>query len=791
MDNFVLTRALLLLIVLMTATTEKSFVMADELTTFQTQTVQEIYSTIQEASDLFKRGKGKKSAEKIGKAMELLDAATADSSRDVYEALVPAIKQIQQACGFLRANRIAAPRFVPPRRPPAMKKKREPMVERQSPEAADVEQLMPRMAAATADEISAAKQIDKLIADKLEEHEIRPLPRASDEVFLRRAYLDIAGRIPTFEEAAVFLNDSSLDKRRRLVDELLDSPAYVSNYLNYWTDILRVRDKLTKNSPGVLYRDWVRKSLMKNMPYDQFVRELISARGYMWENPAAGFYIRDKNMPLEHLANAAQVFLGTQLQCAQCHDHPFDEWTQLDFYRLAAFTYGIETDQKPISAKKFGGKFKAVTGESWYGFVKGYTTPLSSRARFKPDAELRLPDDYQYADANPFDVVRPKTIFGDVAEFKVGEDPSYAFANWLTSPRNPRFSLVIANRLWSKVMGAGIFEPIDDLSSAGDPSNKALLDFLTQKMKDYQYDMKRFLRLVYYTDAYQREAYAGELQPGEKYYFQGPVYRRMTAEQAWDSLMTLIVPNIDQRYGQFQPAERFAVAPGLLNRSQEELIPAFIEQREREPLSKKMEQLKHDLDRARRGRGNRGGLGKVDEIHKKISNLQAQIDATPGLTALIEKADQHSVDAVDRELAKARMQAKQNPIYFPFSKGFRRASELEMPAEQGHFLQEFGQSDRELIENSSNNATITQALALLNGTFFDGVLSHSSVLMSRLNELPQSDHRIRVIYLSVLTRPPTHRELSICRGVAEQYGDAGYQDIIWALLNTREFAFVK
>lgn len=734
-----------------------------ELTTEERQMGLAIRTSLQEAGAAYNGGDHQMAGAKIQEVMFQLEEATANGSTDLINALIPMISQTEQAHALLVAKGVALPPFERP----------------------------PGTSGSGGDPVADARYIDQLVAAKLKEEGLAPLPRSSDEVFLRRVYLDVAGRIPTYDEAEIFLEDSDPNKRAKLIDALMDSPAYVSHYLNYWTDILRIRDKLTKNSPGILYRDWVRKALMKNMPYDQFVRELIVARGYMWENPAAGFYIRDKNMPLDHLANAAQVFLGTQLQCAQCHDHPFDEWTQMDFYNLAAFTYGIQTDQKPISAKKLGGKFKGVTGESWYGFVKDYTTPLGSRARFDSKTQLVLPEDYQYGDGKPFDVVAPMTLFGEQAALEGEADPSAALADWMTSPENPRFALMIANRLWSQVMGAGIIEPIDDLSASRLASDGPLLEYLTQKIIDYRFDLKQYLRLVLHSEVYQRETYAVELQPGERSDFRGPLYRRMTAEQAWDSLMTLIVPDLDERYGEFELAERYRVAPGLLNRSDEELIPAFIEQRDRKQMLNQLEEMEHRLDRARRGKGNQSGPKKVEEIQEQIAELQQQIDSTPGLTALIREEERESSDPMDRELKEARKRAKENPIYFAFPKGARRASEIQMPAEQGHFLQEFGQSDRELIENSSTDASITQALALLNGPYFDDVLSGKSVLMTRVKDVERPEDKIRVIFLSVLTRPPSANEMSICRDAAEKHGEKGYQDIIWALLNTREFTFVN
>ncbi|MEM1297591.1 MAG: DUF1549 domain-containing protein, partial [Verrucomicrobiota bacterium] len=259
-----------------------------------------IRTSLQEAGTAFKADNHQLAGSKIEEAMQQLDLATQTGSAELFDALLPMIGQLEKAHALLISKGEDLSPFERPLRP----------------------------ANPHGDPAAEAKYIDQLIAAKLKETGQAPLPPANDEVFLRRIYLDLAGRIPSYEEAEAFLSDSDPDKRANLIDTLLDSPAYVSNYLNFWSDILRIRSKLTKNNSGQPYHDWVRKALMQNKPYDQFVSELITARGYLWENGAAGFYIRDNGMPLDHLAMASQVFLGTQLQCAQCHDHPYDDWTQ-------------------------------------------------------------------------------------------------------------------------------------------------------------------------------------------------------------------------------------------------------------------------------------------------------------------------------------------------------------------------------------------------------------------------------------------------------------------------------
>ena len=168
---------------------------------------------------------------------------------------------------------------------------------------------------------------------------------AADEVFLRRVWLDLAGRAPTGAEAAAFLDDPDPRKRAKLIDALLASEAHVSHAFNQWADILRLKSRYTNTANVVpaAYARWLRESLRTNKPYDRFVREMLSAKGLAWDDGAVGYYLRDPGMPLDNLALTSRVFLGTRIECAQCHDHPFDQWKQTQFYRLAAYTYGNQT----------------------------------------------------------------------------------------------------------------------------------------------------------------------------------------------------------------------------------------------------------------------------------------------------------------------------------------------------------------------------------------------------------------------------------------------------------------
>ena len=200
----------------------------------------------------------------------------------------------------------------------------------------------------------SAAQIDALLAQDWKQHQLTPNPPASDETFVRRIHLDIVGRIPTLQEAQEFLESREPDKRTALIDRLLGSEGHAQHMFHFWADILRVQSR-ANGAQGEMtskpYVEHVKKRIRENQPYDQFVRELLTAQGKVWDNPAIGYYMRDLGMPLDNLANTTRIFLGTRIECAQCHNHPFDKWTQMQFYQMAAFTYPLETNFTGIAAQ--------------------------------------------------------------------------------------------------------------------------------------------------------------------------------------------------------------------------------------------------------------------------------------------------------------------------------------------------------------------------------------------------------------------------------------------------------
>jgi hypothetical protein len=405
--------------------------------------------------------------------------------------------------------------------------------------------------------IPESAKIDAILAKEWQKNSLQPNAPASDEVFLRRIYVDIVGRIPTIEEARAFLGSAEKDKRTKLIDQLLASDGYAANFFNYYADILRLQTDTKGQLTGYAYADWLKAALKKNQPWDSMVRELLTTDGASWDSGAIGFYMRDQGMQLDHLAATVQVFLGTQIVCAQCHNHPFDKWSQMDYYHMAAFTYGMDAKKGyglNLESKIAPGKASRKSPEaialrkdlkSVQESVKEVSKVLRYTSITETDRLPTLPHDYKYADAKPGEKVEPKTMFGHDAVQKDGETRIDSFAQWMTSPDNPRFTLVIANRLWKRAMGMGLIEPVDEMTDSTTPSNAELMSYLEKLMAEKKYDLKGYLRVIFNSDVYQRMPSAKDVALGDVYHFTGPLMRRMSAEQVWDSIATLIKGNID------------------------------------------------------------------------------------------------------------------------------------------------------------------------------------------------------------------------------------------------------
>lgn len=711
-----------------------------------------------------------------------------------------------------------------------------------------------------------SRQIDTLLAQDWQQHKLAPNPPASDATFVRRIYLDVIGRIPTLQEAQDFLASSAPDKRATLIDKLLACEGHAQHMFHFWADILRVqsRPNAQGDMTGKPYLEHVKRRIRENQPYDAFVRELLTAQGKVWDNPAIGYYMRDIGMPLDNLAATSRIFLGTRIECAQCHNHPFDKWTQMQFYQMAAFTYPLETNFTGLSLDGVGPMKRAAENDPqlsgkvrWMGRVFENLGDFVrySKVAALPSRVLKLPHDYQYNDAKPKDVISPATMLGASVKCEPTGKTTEAFAAWMTSPENPRFTKVIANRLWKKVFGVGLIEPVDELMDTTVPMNPALMANLEKLMRDCRYDMRAFLRVLYNTRAYQNEATHAELVVGETYHFTGPVLRRMTAEQIYDSFVTLIhpTPDLPRRHGIDSEMAEKIVYRGKLSDALDLLdVKEIFEGTLKasagyEHISERAKVLKDEYAAAQKAK-DKPRLEKLNMeiraleftartgIHdhivvpavarlytrktgrpapppipvpeptledlKKPGQKRPYIDV-PGydIDQAIPREEQAAAEArdaiylreagllglntADTQEIKAYLNARR-----AHARDWPRAADLDSPAPRGHYLREFGQSDRDMIENANADASMPQALVLMNSALFESILKPHTQLRLNLAAAKSPEAQASTVYQTLLSRAPIPAEAAAWSRARDSSG-LTIEDLIYALINTQQFIFVQ
>ena len=582
---------------------------------------------------------------------------------------------------------------------------------------------------------AAALWVDRFVGDALAKAGRKPNLPADDFVFLRRIYLDAAGRIPTDDEASNFLKDKDPEKRRKLIDRLLLSDGYRSHLFNWLADLLRHKQSIKRTNYSY-YERWLKDQIAKNRPWDEMVYDMLSAEGSIASSGPAGYLLRDPGMPLDNLSNTLNVFLGANVACAQCHDHPLADWTQREFYELAAF-FGA-TDVSDRDPRKVGNRLKSEE-ISKQDVIKA-VAPNMARVHTKGAQTLKFPSDYAYDDVKPGSPVEPLLFVWESGDEK---GPAYqvnhknprtlrsSFAKWLTHEKNPRFAATIANRLWQRAFGLGVKEPLDDLDDLSKSSNPALLQLLGQIMVKADFDLREFQRVLFNSKAYQAKASVsppiGEL---DDYLFPGPLLRRMTAEQAWDSILALVV-------------------------------------------GEKIDSYK--IDRSHR-------VTRYDFPYEKMSP-----ENVSKVVLAMKKSGHLDKDVGSRLNEKDYVQGKRPP---KIGREFLlRASEMSQPARDDHFLRMFGQSSRELVNDSSSEGSIPQSLMLMNGDIQFILSDKQSRLSVKLKKSGGFDPAVQFLFMSFFGRPPSPDELAAIREALQK--GMKKEDLTWALFNSTEFLFVQ
>ena len=372
--------------------------------------------------------------------------------------------------------------------------------------------IVPRPGAVPVFDLPKRNYIDEHVQARWQQMRLEPSPLCDDATFLRRAYLDAIGTLPTPDEVREFLADTDPDKRGKWVDRILSRNEYADYWALKWGDLLRnKRAGQREHLRGTFaFHAWIRNAFATNMPYDQFVRNILAAQGTVDQHPPVIWYRTVRN--LTHQTNdTAQLFLGTRIQCAQCHHHPYEKWSQDDYYQLQAFF------------ARMGRKSGEIAQEPAI-FVQR-------------DGTVRNP--------NTNKVMQPRGLDGPELTIDPDDDPRQKLVDWMVEPKNPFFARAVANRYWAHFMGRGLVDPVDDMRVTNPPSNPELLDALAQDLIDHKFDLKHLIRTIMTSTAYQlsSEPTPGNIHDQQNHARAYP--RRLTAEVLLDgvSQVTAVAEN--------------------------------------------------------------------------------------------------------------------------------------------------------------------------------------------------------------------------------------------------------
>ena len=358
--------------------------------------------------------------------------------------------------------------------------------------------------------------VDEAIFAKLKQLRMQPSALCNDSVFLRRAHLDLLGMTPTADEARAFLADQRADKRSRLVDALLQRPEFADFWALKWSDVLRNEEKTLDKKGVQAFHHWIRQAIADGKPLNEFAREIIAARGSTYAHPAANFYraLRD---PQARAEAAGQVFLGIRLQCARCHNHPFDQWTQNDYHSLAAFFARVD-----------------------YRILENNRKDRLDTHEFDGEQVVFINRDGETKHPRTGEPMKPKFLGAATPNFSGNADRLQALADWVARPDNPFFARTQVNRVWHHLLGKGLVDPNDDFRASNPPVNPALLEALSKDFAANKFDLRHVIRTVMNSRTYQLTAVPNDTNADDEINFTHVEVRPLQAEQLLDSFAAVV-----------------------------------------------------------------------------------------------------------------------------------------------------------------------------------------------------------------------------------------------------------
>ncbi|MDA7881068.1 PSD1 and planctomycete cytochrome C domain-containing protein [Akkermansiaceae bacterium] len=663
----------------------------------------------------------------------------------------------------------------------------------------------------------AAAMLDDLLKRENADADVITTDPIDDSTFLRRATVDLIGRIPTMKEVREYEKWGS-DRRSKLIEKLSNHPRFADRWTIFMSDMLRIRSNVTGGNQLLAY---IHGSIDQEKPYDEVVRELISASGRANSNPAVGYILGDDAAPMELAAATSQIFMGVRIGCAQCHDHPFDDWAQQDFYDLAAFfgktkrvqsrrqngtVYTTEGDEmtvlwppedkaEPDKRKPVEPKFPFQVNDfkEKPPYIKRYEFAKIARekANSKDDGTASLDallDAVEPSVGRPSDPVleeakkesRKLDVHGDIYR---ASELRKQLADLITDPRNDYFARAFVNRVWAELIGHGFVEPLDNFSDYNDMHHPSTLDFLAQEFIASGYDFRTLVRIITLSDAYRRSALPAETalalrEKSEKNFAAAPS-RRMLGEVIYDSIV--VAGHLEdfkwpQGANKKEISREIRVATGEYTMVESDTPqPAMME-------NKKMAMRDdgYDLESSL----------KID--FNSILSSEEQ-------TELISMRKQSDEQIKAKEMAAMQMEKQRRVMKYKTetvteiiddNPRFDSAMRMATPAPPAHFLRVFGQPSRTgLGEFRDEASSLRQQLMMLNGR-----MTHEASRVGTLEPLHQllkkdQDIAIDWAYQEILTRLPTADEKADARMIVNNNAE-GMADLRWALLNSNEFRFI-
>lgn len=679
------------------------------------------------------------------------------------------------------------------------------------------------------DTLEAARMFDAMVRHTLDAEQIVPTGPIDDLAYLRRTTLDLIGRIPQNEEIDEYLAWPKDRRRTELVEKLLDHPRFADRWSVFFADMLRIRS----NQPGAArWLGWVHGSLREGKAYDDMVRELIASSGRPGSAPAVGFLLGEDANALELGSVTAQVFLGVRIGCAMCHDHPFDDWEQKDFYEFSAFfgktrkvgrrdrgtDYITEARDSTVlwppedqagdrkrSPVKAHYPFELVEFEETPDYLRRFEAKraVDDGSAQAAQAEAQLDDLLDSVDTKASDSVLAEALEESRAlevekDIYKSSELRARLADRITDPRNPYFARAFVNRLWAELIGHGFVEPLDNFSAYNDPVHGSAMDFLAEEFIASGFDLRELMRIILATETYKRATLpagtaASDRERSERLFASAPA-RRMLGEALYDSIVMA------------GHLERPKWPAGANMRTVERLIRVRVDGGGDEPAGKPAMSDQADTSMMA------GMPPSRDDGYDLESTLELDFDGLKKRNSEAElvamrEAEDRRIEEKERamEMAKAAAaeaaananqakfetrtvtsQVDDNPV---FGSAMRMAS----PAPPAHFLRVFGQPSREgLGEFREHDASMRQQLMMLNGR-----LTHEASRVGPLEPVHTAlkkdpSSAVDLAYREILTRLPTDKEKQFALELLQSPGEATEHmaDLRWALLNSHEFRYL-